>query len=124
MIVPGDRGQRADLTEARDRAQHDRRVHRRERGEADTEPVGDAGTVVLHHHLGLGDQSEEPPDVAGLFQIEHHAALVAVVVGEPVREWPHPITTGRLHFHDRRAEIGEQLGRGVTGLPERQIDDA
>ena len=51
-------------------------------------PLGDAGTEILHEHIGLATSRFSASSAAAVLQIQHDRALVAVVVekrrGEPV----------------------------------------
>ena len=101
----------------------------------EAEAIERVGTQVGQEHVGGGEQHLEVFPGSGVAQVEHDAALAAVVlpeggVGEVLADperterTAHGVALGRLHFDDVRAPVGEQRAGGGGGDPHAQLDDA
>ena len=138
-------GVRPVLAEAGNAGEHDALVDLLQRLIIDAEAVLHVGPEVLDHDVGLFDQPLEGRETLRRFQIERHAAFVALKilevgafartarplafremrrrldlddVGAPVGELAH---AGRPRAHARQIENGE-AGKGLGGLGKRHFD--
>ena len=119
----------AGLAEAADRAEHDARVHRRQRGVVDAQPVLHVGAVILHHHIGLGDHAAgTAPCPSGCFRLMRDAALVAMDMLEvrPVPLAAHALAgvdlLRRLDLDDVGAPIGQLADAGGAGAHAGEVE--
>lgn len=119
QVVAGDRGARA-AAETADRAVDQLRVPGPEFARAESQPFHRAGTEVLHHDVGFGDQG------AGLFEprlggeVQDDGPFVPVDAQEVRRgavlvrrrvPGPGLVPDARaLHLHHVGAEVGEEHG--------------
>src|SRR5580704_5749706 len=115
------------LAEARDRAQHDARIHFLQALVVDAQSELHVGAVILDHHVGLLDQLHEDGLAVRLLQVERDRALVAVQVLE-VRPMARPahihIAGARRHLDLDAvgAPVGEIAHGGRAGAHPRQIE--
>ena len=93
------------------------------------------GPQVGQEDVGRLEQLFEPFPRLVLAQVEHHAALAAVVLGEggvgdvaadPERTEgaPHRVTGRRLDLDHVHAPVGQQRSGGGGGHPHAELDDA
>ena len=115
---------------AGDRAHDDARVERGERRVVDAQAPGDAGAIVLQHHVGPPHQVGERRLAGGMLEVDHDAALVALV-GVKVGRYAlfgdqsaGGVAGRRLHLDHVGAQIGQQRGRVGPGQHRRQVDQA
>ena len=117
----------AVLAEARDRAQHDARIHLLQALVVDAEAKLHVGAVILDHDVGLLHQLHEDRPAVGLLQVERDRPLVAVQILEirPVARPAHVALgdAGRhLDLDAVGAPIGEIANGGRAGAHPRQVE--
>ena len=110
----------------------DRRVARAHRRVVEPEPVDRPRTHVVHERIRALEQAHHRFQAAGVLEIEHDAALVAVVGEE---DCPHSIldrrragaahrvAAGGFDLDDVGAQIAEHLGRDGTEQDGGEVDD-
>ena len=113
---------------AGDGTHDDARIERGQRRVLDAQARGDAGAVILQHHVRPAHQIFECRLAGGMLEVDHHAALVALV-GVNVRRQPllgdqgaGGVAGGRLHLDHVRAQIGQQRARVGAGHDRGQVD--
>ena len=90
---------------------------------ADTETVGDAGPVVLDHHVGVADQLQRPFQAVARLEVERDRALPSV----PRREGgmgSRRVAAGRLDLDDVGALVGKQHTQQRPRDVPSELDDA
>ena len=110
-----------------------RRVARAHRGVVEPEPVDGLRAHVVDEGIGALDEPHHGLQAAGILEVEHDAALVAVV-GEEDRTHSvldrgrsgatHRVAAGRLDLDHVRAEISEHLGRDGAEQDRGEVDDS
>ena len=117
----------ADFAEARHRNVDDPRRHGADRVLADPEPLDDAGPEILHEDVGPGGDAQQRRASRVGLQVEHHRALVAIVVQErgahaaaPVGRAARVIAAARrLDLDDVGALVAEHHRRQRPPTPSR-----
>ncbi len=131
-IVAGPGGLGAALSEAGDRAVDEPRVQLAERSVAEAEALHGAGTEVLDHHVGLGEETAENGLPVRRLHVEGQALLVAVDRHEIRRLAPREgrpaarvVALARLlDFDDLCPHVAERHGAEGPGEDAGEIDDA
>ena len=107
-------GLRARAPEAGDRHHHERWVTRRQRFVAETPTVEHTRAEVLHHHIGLGGQTQEQFRASGRRAVHRDAPLTGVHVQEHSGDSPAyraeavcDVAVRPLHLHHVGTEIGQ-----------------
>jgi hypothetical protein len=104
---------RAVGPEARDRAVHEAGVQRVQGGVVEAQTFGPAGFPALDEHVGAPGERHQLVTVRVVLEVEHHAALSAVVDGHRGRRVASTrIAARRLDPDDVGAEVGEE-SRGL-----------
>ena len=122
-------GVRPVLAEAGNAGEHDALVDLLERLVIDAEAVLHIGAEVLDHHVGLFDQPLEHREPLRRFQIERHAAFVALKILEvgafarTARTFAFGEMRRRLDLDDVGAPIGELAHASRARAHARQIED-
>ena len=110
----------------------DRRVARAHRGVVEPELVDCLRAHVVHERVRALEEAHHRLQAAGVLEIEHDAALVAVV-GEEDRAHPvvdrrrpgaaHRVAAGGFDLDDVGAQIAEHLGRDGAEQDGGEVDD-
>ena len=77
---------------------------------ADAQPLGLAGSEVVHHHVARGDEAGHDVAPFGRLQVDGEVALAAVAGLEQVGHRAHLVADERLDLDHVGAEIAQQLG--------------
>src|SRR5208282_165405 len=101
-------------------------------GVADSEAVGDTGSIVLDQSVGLNREPAHEVAAVLLLDVDHDAALVAVEVqerrGEAAALWAdapaHRVALGRFDFDHVGAKVAEQLSAERPRNDGRQVKNA
>ena len=134
-VVPGPMGVRAVEAVAGDDPVDQRRVALADRGRVEPEALQGGDADVRHEHVGAGEQALHRLAAGVGPQVEHDAALAAVVElerrhralvadADGAEDRPLRIAGRRLDLDDVGAPVGQHAGRRRTRHPGGQLDHA
>ena len=121
----------ARQAEAGDGDEDDPRIDVFQRLEADPEAVGDAGAIVVDHHVTGCRELEDDVDRTIALQIEAEAFLAAIIIDETSRQpviagaqYPHPVAGRWFDLQDLGAVFREQRATMWAGDALAHVEDA
>ncbi|MNN25652.1 hypothetical protein D3C81_1391340 [compost metagenome] len=124
-VMPRMAGIRSGLAEARDRAQHDGGIDRRQCRIVESEPFHDPGTEPFHHGVGIARQFEEGLAAGVGLQVERHGAFAAIELR--IRRWTEladgVAAAGLLHLDHIGPELPQQAACVRAGQQLAGVDD-